>query len=85
MDNDAVRELAANMIVALPNPAERARLRNLFGVSQGTLAGILGVSRRTVYAWEHDIAEPTGANRANYWSILTLWSEREQAAKQDNN
>jgi DNA-binding XRE family transcriptional regulator len=84
IDDDALQGLAANMLIELPLPAERIRLRNLFGVSQGTVAGILGISRRTLYAWEHGLAEPTGSNRANYGALVTLWSEREQAAKRNN-
>lgn len=81
VDPIALRGLAANMITELPSSAERARLRNLFGITQDELASTLKVSRRTVYAWERGNAEPTGRNRAHYAEVLALWSEREHASQ----
>jgi DNA-binding transcriptional regulator YiaG len=79
MTNDVLRELAGKPIANLPDPSERIRLRNLFGITQQRLADILGVTRRTVHAWEHGRAEPTGENREKYAEILSLWSERERS------
>lgn len=78
MTNDAFRELAAKSIARLPEATERVRLRNLFGVTQQTLAATLGVTRRTVHAWESGKSEPTGRNRERYAEMLTLWSKRER-------
>jgi DNA-binding XRE family transcriptional regulator len=60
----------------LPEPAERARLRNAFGATQTDVAEYVGVIRRTVYAWEHG-AEPTGEQREKYAELLATWARKE--------
>lgn len=77
MTGNAFRELGDKPILSLPEPSERVRLRNLFGVTQTTLAGRLGVTRRTVHAWESGKSEPTGDNRSRYADMLALWASRE--------
>lgn len=63
---------------ALPEPAERARLRALFGVTQAELAAEMQVTRKAVYAWEHGISDPTGERRAKYARLLARWAETER-------
>ena len=83
MDNDALRNLALNPVTDLPDPAERVRLRNKFGISQGTLAATMGVARRTIYSWEHGISEPHGSKRVMYAKVLALWQRREREVTPD--
>jgi DNA-binding XRE family transcriptional regulator len=64
-------------VAPLPAPAERMRLRVLFGITQGDIAHELGVTRKTVYAWEHGRSIPTGDNRARYAAMLVRWAEVE--------
>lgn len=63
-------------VAALPEPAERIRLRKIFDVSQAELAQECAVTRKTVYAWEHGLSEPTGRKRARYAEILRVWAQR---------
>jgi DNA-binding transcriptional regulator YiaG len=80
MNNNAFREITDKPLAKLPGASERVRLRNLFQVTQATLAERLGVSRRTIHAWESGKSEPTGDNREKYASMLALWTERERDA-----
>jgi DNA-binding transcriptional regulator YiaG len=59
----------------LPEPGERIRLRQAFGVSQARLANALKVSRATVIAWEKGTQNPEGANREAYAATLSAWQE----------
>jgi DNA-binding XRE family transcriptional regulator len=70
-------------VMRLPEPAERIRLRELYGVTQSQLARSLTVSRRTVYAWEHGTIEPTGDNRSNYAAVLSAWAATERQVIDD--
>lgn len=70
-------------VMRLPEPAERMRLRELYGVSQSHLARALNVSRRTVYAWEHGTIEPAGDNRDNYAAVLSAWQKTERQVIND--
>lgn len=63
-------------LTPLPEPAERVRLREAFGISQEHLARSLRVNRRTVYMWETGRAEPTGENRDNYAAVLHAWADK---------
>ena len=76
-NSDALRGLPASPIAALPPPAERARIRKMFGVSQAQLAAAVRVSRKTIYTWERGTAEPTGAKRDEYAAILAAWMNHE--------
>jgi DNA-binding XRE family transcriptional regulator len=67
-------------IASLPEPAERARLRKRFGVSQQRLATNLGVSRKTIIRTEAGQTEPTGEFRTEYAAILAAWAETERQA-----
>jgi DNA-binding transcriptional regulator YiaG len=73
-----IKNLINRPLVALPDPAERKRLREAFQVTQKDLAAVIGVSRKTVVNWESGQWNPTGENRENYAMILTAWSEAEQ-------
>lgn len=55
---------------ALPEPAERKRLREAAGVSQDQIARTLKVRRETVTAWESGRAEPRAPKRAAYVRLL---------------
>ncbi|WP_159394321.1 helix-turn-helix domain-containing protein [Streptomyces sp. NRRL S-495] len=61
---------------ALPPPAERARIRKAYGVSQDAMGKAAGVHRVTISSWERGEAEPEGDNRAIYVGLL-----REMAAE----
>ena len=54
----------------LPEPAQRARLRTDYGLSQAEVAEALGVARNTVAGWESGRSEPQGATRAAYAKLL---------------
>lgn len=71
-------ELARHPVSELPEPSERVRLRNKFGISQGTLADKMGVARRTIYSWEHGLSEPHGRKRVMYAEVIALWQSRER-------
>jgi DNA-binding XRE family transcriptional regulator len=64
-------------IPSLPEPAERVRLRILFGVTQDELAAEMKVTRKSVYAWEHGISEPAGQRRERYSRLLAKWAQTE--------
>lgn len=55
---------------SLPGPAERRRLRELSGLSQGQVAEALGVRRETVTGWETGRTEPRAPQRAAYARLL---------------
>lgn len=75
--SNSLDALAGNPVAELPDLNERVRLRSRFGISQTKLAATLGVTRKTVYAWENGKSEPTGENRERYAEILALWATRE--------
>ncbi|WP_138905484.1 helix-turn-helix transcriptional regulator, partial [Streptomyces albidochromogenes] len=54
----------------LPEPAERARLRTDYGLTQAEIAAALDVTRTTVAGWEAGRSEPQGATRAAYAKLL---------------
>lgn len=54
----------------LPEPAERARLRTEYGLTQNEIAAALDVTRTTVAGWEAGRSEPQGATRAAYAKLL---------------
>lgn len=54
----------------LPEPAERARLRTEYGLTQAEVAEALDVTRTTVAGWEAGRSEPQGATRAAYVKLL---------------
>jgi DNA-binding XRE family transcriptional regulator len=68
-----------NSRLPLPCPAERKRLRELFGVTQHELAAELGVTRKTVYTWERRERIPPGTARALYSELLSAWARTETA------
>lgn len=61
----------------LPEPEERVRLRQRFGVTQEEVARALKVTRKTVSSWEQGISEPTGERRTRYANLLQRWQTRE--------
>ena len=61
----------------LPDPTERKRLRELFGVTQQELAAELGIARKTVYAWERNERIRPSAARTRYAELLSTWARTE--------
>lgn len=65
---------------APPEEVERSRLsgglikklRRKLGLTQGQLAGLLGVSPAAVQSWEQNIARPAGENRAGIVALRKL-------------
>jgi transcriptional regulator with XRE-family HTH domain len=64
-------------VPTLPVPAERARLRKLFGVTQNEIAAHIGVTRQMVNRYEHGRSEPGGNARARYAELLATWARSE--------
>lgn len=75
----AVDELLAGE-PGLPEPAERARLREAAGVTQARLAVKLSTSTQTIKNWESGRAEPRPPRRGPYIRLLEGWSQRYPAA-----
>jgi len=65
-------------IASLPEPAERVRLRKLFGVTQREVAVHIGVTRQMVNRYELGRSEPGGINRTRYAELLATWARGEQ-------
>jgi transcriptional regulator with XRE-family HTH domain len=70
-------------IVPLPEPAERNRLRELFGVTQTEIAEEIGVTRQMVNRYETGRSEPTGHNREVYSRILATWARTEARVRNE--
>ncbi|MEX2974751.1 helix-turn-helix domain-containing protein [Streptomyces sp. C184] len=66
---DALLEQVADQD-ALPDPAERRRLREAGGLSQDQVARALSVRRETVTSWEVGRTEPRPPKRAAYARLL---------------
>lgn len=60
----------------MPEPAERARLREAAGVTQARLAQVLQTSPQTVKNWEAGRSEPRAPRRQAYQRLLEGWAER---------
>jgi len=67
----------------LPPPAERARLRKAYGLSQAEVAEALGVKRASVSAWEQGRWEPRGETRGEYVYLLREINKRLKQADQE--
>uniref|UniRef100_UPI00131E802A helix-turn-helix transcriptional regulator n=1 Tax=Streptomyces sp. NRRL S-1448 TaxID=1463883 RepID=UPI00131E802A len=61
---------------ALPEPAERKRLREAAGLSQDQVATALSVRRETITSWEAGRTEPRQPKRAAYLRLLEGLAER---------
>ncbi|GFE19376.1 transcriptional regulator [Streptomyces glebosus] len=72
---DALLEQAAAQD-ALPEPAERKRLREAGGLSQDQVAKALSVRRETITSWELGRTEPRPPKRAAYIRLLEGLAER---------
>ncbi|MHA6631876.1 helix-turn-helix domain-containing protein [Pseudonocardia sichuanensis] len=75
MTGDAIFERIA-AAAALPEPADRARLRRALGIRQREVALAIGVSPQSVWAWETGRSEPTGAHRKRYAELLAAMRQR---------
>ncbi|MFG3207735.1 telomere-associated protein Tap [Streptomyces sp. NPDC048192] len=60
----------------LPSPAERRRLREAAGLTQGQIASALETRRETVANWELGKTEPRPPQRAAYARLLEKLAER---------
>ncbi len=60
----------------LPPPAERARLREAAGVTQGRLATVLRSTAQTVANWESGRSEPRPPRLAAYRRLLEGWAAK---------
>lgn len=58
------------------------KLRKARGISQGDLAGLIGVSRQTIYKWEAGLAEPKRMNIKNLCVALRVGEEYFSAGKE---
>ncbi|MEU6545522.1 helix-turn-helix domain-containing protein [Streptomyces sp. NPDC046859] len=64
--------------IPLPPPTERRRLREAGSLTQAQVAERVGVSRRTVRAWETDRAVPRGREGEAYLELLRSLEERRE-------
>ena len=55
---------------AMPNPAQRRRIRKLANISQATLANAVGVSQSTIGYWETGERNPSGEHAEIYLRLL---------------
>ncbi|MGW0148109.1 helix-turn-helix domain-containing protein [Streptomyces sp. NPDC003333] len=62
----------------LPPPTERRRLREAESLTQAQVAERVGVSRRTVRAWETGRAAPSGREGEAYLDLLRTLEERRE-------
>lgn len=63
----------------LPEPAERKRLREQYGVSQAQVAAALDVTRGAVAGWESGRWDPKGDTRDKYRYMLNEMRKRLEA------
>jgi DNA-binding XRE family transcriptional regulator len=54
----------------LPPPAMRRLLRDQWGLTQGEVAGLVGVSRECISRYENGSREPRGPLRDKYVALL---------------
>jgi Helix-turn-helix len=73
---DAVDALLEDAGPHLPEPAERARLREAAGVTQARLAQVLHSSTQTVKNWEAGRSEPRPPRLQAYVRLLEGWAAR---------
>ncbi|MFF2101751.1 helix-turn-helix domain-containing protein [Streptomyces sp. NPDC058202] len=69
-------ESLLNRAVALPGPAERARLRLAGNLTQAEVADALGVHRVQVARWETGRAEPRQPHRQTYARFLNALASK---------
>jgi len=69
--------------VELPEPSERRRLREAFGLSQDDIAQELGVSRKTVSTWETGRSNPSGDRLTQYAELLSSLTRLEKERGND--
>ncbi|WP_404200216.1 telomere-associated protein Tap [Streptomyces tauricus] len=60
----------------LPPPAERARLREMAGITQARLATALKTTTQSVKNWENGRSEPKEPRLSAYQRLLTGWAAR---------
>ncbi|MFD9619679.1 telomere-associated protein Tap [Streptomyces virginiae] len=64
---------------AMPQPAERARLREAAGVTQARLAQVLQTTTQSVKNWEAGRSEPRPPRRQAYQRLLDGWAAQHPA------
>ncbi|WP_049580055.1 helix-turn-helix transcriptional regulator, partial [Streptomyces sp. SBT349] len=72
----AVDDLLSRGKPRLPPPAERVRLREAAGLTQGDIAEVLRARRETVNAWEAGRTEPRPPRLQAYIRLLEGWAAR---------
>ncbi|WP_432004236.1 helix-turn-helix domain-containing protein [Streptomyces sioyaensis] len=60
----------ARLAAAMPEPAERRRLRDAAGLKVAQVAAAVGVSRQTITNWEEGSSEPQPPGRIKYLRLL---------------
>ncbi|MGW2417572.1 helix-turn-helix domain-containing protein [Streptomyces tubercidicus] len=60
----------ARLAAAMPEPAERRRLRDAGGLKVAQVAAAVGVSRQTITNWEEGSSEPQPPGRIKYLRLL---------------
>lgn len=70
-------------IARLPEPAERVRLRKLYGATQLQVGAHIKVTRQMVNRYERGHSEPTGATRERYAELLASWARTETQVKEE--
>src|SRR5690348_515838 len=73
---DAVDALLEDAGPHLPEPVERARLREAAGVTQARLAQVLRSTTQTVKNWEAGRSEPRPPRLQAYARLLEGWAAR---------
>ncbi|MDT0446352.1 helix-turn-helix domain-containing protein [Streptomyces johnsoniae] len=72
----------ARRAAAMPDPAERLRLRQAAGLSRPQVAGAVGVEPQTVANWETGRTEPAPPARGKYLRLLEGLAEIHPAPKE---
>ncbi len=77
LDATAIRA-KIRTLKALPEPAERRRLRAAAGLSLQDVATAVEVTRATVHRWENGLLVPSQAHISTYLAVLAVIAEELQ-------